>query len=61
MKYLKYLVVIGDVVFIFWILYNAIDSGFQNAASLQNIALFGLIVLLLLNITLLFRGISLNK
>jgi hypothetical protein len=53
MKPLRYLVLAGNAVFILWIIYNAIDSGFQDIGSLQNILPIGLAVLLVLNIFLL--------
>jgi len=55
MRSLKYVALAGDVLFILWIIYNAIDEGFSDAGSVQSIALTGLICLLVLNIWLLYR------
>ena len=53
MKSLRYAALVGDAVFILWILYNAIDSGFQDITSFQNILPIGLAILLALNLFLL--------
>lgn len=55
MKLLRYLALAGDALFILWVIYNAIDSGFQDIGSLQNILPIGLAVLLALNIALLWK------
>jgi hypothetical protein len=55
MKEFAHLAILGDILFILWIVYNAIDEGFQNPGSVQAIALSGLIVLLILNIVLLWK------
>lgn len=52
-KILRYLVVFGDVMFILWILYNAIDEGFKGVGSVEAVALSSLIMLLIFNIALL--------
>jgi hypothetical protein len=52
-KILRYLVFFGDIIYILWILYNGIDEGFRNIASVRAFALIGLIILLTLNIFLL--------
>ena len=44
----------GNVLYILWIVYNAIDSGF-SARPMEVMALTGLIVLLILNLLLLIR------
>lgn len=53
MRTLKYAVIAGDVLYILWILYNAMDDGFHDILSVQAVVLIGLIVLLVLNIALL--------
>ena len=55
MKPLGYLALAGNAVFILWIIYNAIDSGFQDITSIQNILPIGLALLLALNIFLLIK------
>jgi hypothetical protein len=55
MKSFKYLVIIGNVLFILWILYNGIDEGFKGATLAQAASYISLITLLILNIILLFR------
>ena len=49
---------VGDGLFILWVIYNGIDEGFQNVHLVQAVALGGLIVLLALNIFLLRKGSS---
>ena len=56
MKQLKYLALFGDIIFIFWIVYNGIDEGFKNIATIQGIVPLVLIVLLILNVTLLYKS-----
>lgn len=53
MKWLKYLTLFGDSLYIFWVLYNGIDEGFKNIGSVQSVAIMGLILLLGLNIFIL--------
>lgn len=54
-KVIKYLALVGNVLYILWILYNAVDSGFQER-PVQAIALTGLIALLILNILIISRS-----
>ena len=51
-KILSLIAVLGDIVYILWILYNAVDEGFKNIRSIEAVALGGLIILLLINIKL---------
>ena len=53
-KILRNLVLLGNLIYILWILYNGINEGFKNILSVQAIALIGLIILLGLNIFLLW-------
>jgi hypothetical protein len=53
MKSLKYIALFGDVIYILWIVYNAIDEGFKSIRSVEAVALIGLVILLALNIFLL--------
>lgn len=55
MKELRYIAIASNTLFILWVIYNAIDSGFQDIGSLQNILPIGLAILLLLNIFLLIK------
>jgi hypothetical protein len=56
MKELKYLVILGDVIFIAWILYNGINEGFKGVTPVQAVSYISLITLLILNIFLLYRN-----
>jgi len=56
MKILRYLVLAGDVVYIFWILYNGIDEGLRGITSIQGVVPLGLMLLLALNLILLGRS-----
>ena len=44
----------GDVAYILWIVYNAIDDGFRTS-GVELVAVTGLLLLLVLNIVLLSR------
>lgn len=55
MKLFKPIALIGNVIFIFWILYNGLDEGFASINSVQAVSLIGLIFLLILNCVLLCR------
>jgi hypothetical protein len=54
-KFLRYLTIIGNAIFVLWILYNGIDEGFK-ANLVQIVSYLSLIFLLILNIFLLFRS-----
>lgn len=54
-KFIRNLALLGDAVYIIWILYNGIDEGFRSIRTVQAVALIGLIILLILNIILLSR------
>jgi hypothetical protein len=51
-KLLRYLAVLGNTVFILWILYNGIDEGFQGT-RVEVFSYIALILLLSLNAVLL--------
>jgi len=53
MTYLKLIALLGNILYILWIVYNAIDDGFNKAGMVQIISLGGLLVLLALNIIIL--------
>jgi len=53
-KKLKYLVIIGNLIFILWITYNGIDEGFKGTIY-QKISYISLITFLFLDIYLLTR------
>jgi len=55
MKKLKYVVLFGNAVYALWILYNGIDDGFRDIASVQGVLPIGLILLLILDIALLWK------
>ncbi len=52
---LRPLAILGNVMYILWIFYNAVDEGPKGIGPVQAVALSGLIVLLVLNIFLLSR------
>jgi hypothetical protein len=54
MKYLKNIALAGNIIFIFWIIYNGVDEGFRAAGRVEVFSLISLLCLLLLNIFLLF-------
>jgi len=57
----RFAAIFGNVVFILWVSYNAIDEGFRGTLP-QVISGIGLILLLSLNIVLLsLRGIRSNN
>jgi hypothetical protein len=55
MKSLKYIALVGNTVYILWILRNGIDEGFKGIGTVQAVSLTGLVFLLILNIILLWR------
>jgi predicted PurR-regulated permease PerM len=52
--WVRYLAMAGDVAYILWIVYNAVDDGFRTR-GVELVALTGLLLLLVLNIVLLSR------
>jgi hypothetical protein len=56
MKMLKYIALVGDGLFILWILYNGIDEGFRGINTIQGIVPLTLILLLILNLVLSWRA-----
>jgi hypothetical protein len=54
-KIFLYLVIIGNMAYILFLLYNGIDEGFRDIGSIQSIAPIGMIFLLILNIFLLYH------
>ncbi len=55
MKSLRYIALIGNAMYILWILYNGIDEGSRSVGSVEIVSLIGLFFLLFLNIVLLWR------
>lgn len=51
---LKYAAIVGNIIFILWILYNAINEGFKGTL-LEIVSSMGLIGLLAINSILLLR------
>jgi len=51
MKYLAYLAITGNILFVLWITYNAIDEGFSGTA-VQIASYVGIMLLLILNASL---------
>ena len=56
MKQLRFIALFGNIIFILWILYNGVDEGFRDIATVQGIVPIVLILLLILNFTLLWRS-----
>jgi len=54
---IKYSVIAGNALYILWIIYNGIDSGFSGR-PVEVVALLGLLVLLTLNSILVARKCS---
>jgi len=52
---LRYAAVIGNALFVLWIIYNGIDEGFQGT-NVQMMSYLGLIFLLILNSFLLLSS-----
>ena len=52
---LKKVAIAGNVIFILWVVYNAIDSGFSGTKP-EIASFIGLILLMTLNIALLSRS-----
>ena len=54
-KLFRYAVICGNAVYILWITYNGIDEGFSGT-MVQKVSYIGLLILLILNIILVYRG-----
>jgi hypothetical protein len=54
-KLFRYAVISGNAVYILWITYNGIDEGFSGT-MVQKVSYVGLLILLVLNIILVYRG-----
>ena len=52
-KSFRYVALLGNILFILWMLYNSIDEGFR-ASAYQLFSYIGLTLLLILNSVLLF-------
>lgn len=55
MKYLRYIALAGNALFILWIAYNGIDEGSRTVGRLEIVSLVALVCLLVLNIALLLK------
>lgn len=53
-KLLRFAAILGNILFILWISFNAIDEGFKGTIY-QKVSYIGLVSLLILNIGLLYR------
>ena len=53
--WLIWIAIAGDVIFVAWVVYNAIDDGFRGTGP-QIVSGIGLVLLLALNIYLLLSG-----
>ncbi len=56
----SYLAIAGNVLFIFWIMFNAMDEGFKGTLP-EKISFFAMIALLAANAILLHNQIKNNK
>jgi hypothetical protein len=54
-KILKPIVLLGNIIYILWILFNAMDERGQGTRPLEAVVLSGLIILLALNIFVISR------
>jgi len=57
-KFLRYVAITGNVLFVLWILYNGIDEGSQGTTIYQIVSYISLIFLLILNALLLLSSQS---
>jgi hypothetical protein len=55
MKSARYIAIIGNALFVLWILYNGIDEGSRQAGRLEIASLMALVCLLALDIALLWK------
>ena len=55
MKNLRYIALAGNLLFIFWIVWNGIDEGPRSVGRLEAISLAGLLVLLMINFIILWK------
>lgn len=56
MKFLRYIALAGNLLFILWILYNGIDEGSRSVGRIEALSLGSLVLLLGLNIVLLLKS-----
>ncbi len=56
MKLLKCAALCGNVAYVLWIVYNGIDEGSRTVGRVEAISLSGLLLLLVLNFTLLWKS-----
>ena len=52
---LGYMAIVGNLIYIFWILHNGLNEGFNNATLVQIISFVGLLILLAIDAVLLSR------
>jgi hypothetical protein len=55
MRSLTFTALCGNVLYVLWVLYNGIDDGFRDIASVQGVVLIGLMILLAINFILLLQ------
>ncbi len=55
MKYLRYSAIAGNILFLLFFFYNAIDEGGVGVTPVQMVAMIGLALLLVLNLIVLIR------
>ena len=56
MKRVRYIAILGNASFILWILYNGVDEGFHDIATVQGIVPLVLVILLIVNLMLLWKS-----
>ena len=54
-KLLRYFAILGNIVFILWIIYNGIDEGSKGSTIVQDLSYISLVFLLSLDIVILYR------
>ncbi|MGI9034500.1 MAG: hypothetical protein ACR2GD_00545 [Pyrinomonadaceae bacterium] len=54
-RLLRYIAIAGNIIFVLWILVNAIDEGFSGVGRVEIVSYIGLLFLLTLNVFLLCR------
>ena len=57
-KWLRYIAIAGNIVFILWMLVNGIDEGFSGVGRVELVSIITLMCLLMLNVFLLCRSLQ---
>ncbi len=55
LKYLRYIAIVGDTIYILWILRIGLNEGFKHMGNIDSLPLSSLLLLLALNLYLLWK------